>query len=319
VQCCSSFCILQHVANDIHAANCDSLVLNEADVLIDLKFVRHGERDKDGNLIDLGRDITKERAAELGIEADDYDLIKAIGSDVGPQSGIEVGDVRGSIQAGRALETAHIFAQELPGRKGSTRARGVLAYNTIKSDVPYDHKEIYEANLPKDFESLEGDERVAAAARAQSAVMSHVANLNTPEAETYKKEVAGAFASTIEHFAAMAKRLKEGSRVLIPAGTHGGMIEFLLQQALVTYNEHGEKHIGFSNIDEIGGGLNPSESFTVEIRTNDEGELEEFKIHFDESSRPNFGDLSLDTGKLQELSEFYQSLHEQQNQPTQAT
>ncbi len=61
-----------------------------------IKFIRHGERDSEGNLLDVGRKITKENAVLTGLNKDDFDAIKAIGSNATPQ---------GELNIGRSLET----------------------------------------------------------------------------------------------------------------------------------------------------------------------------------------------------------------------
>src|SRR3989344_5951387 len=95
-----------------------------------LKIIRHGERDPKTNfLTDQGREITKQEAEKfktnVGNGVDDFDLVKAIGSTVGPAN---------SEGMGRAEETAHIYAHEIVGEDaGATRKTEVLSYENIKS------------------------------------------------------------------------------------------------------------------------------------------------------------------------------------------
>jgi hypothetical protein len=266
-----------------------------------VRFMRHGERDKAGKLLDLGRDITRQQATnDAQNMGGNFDAIKAIGSDAGP---------KGPTNMERALETAHIYAQEIAGDDAfKTRVNSVLSYETLKNPVPYNHVEIYNANLPANFESLRGDEYVQAAKRAQSAVINHLLSLNTPEAKVFIDEVAGAFALVIEHYIEVAKRINSESKVLIPAGTHGGLMELLLKEALVRVDGEGNKIVGFKNIDEIGGEFNPSESYDVDIRTDEKGDILPLKVYFTSQSRPK-GDMFLDLYKLHALSEYYRSIH----------
>lgn len=75
-------------------------------VEIVLKFIRHGERTKEGALTDYGRSITAERAQQSGLQEKGFDAVKAVGSNAGPKN------PRGM---GRSLETADIYAHEIAG------------------------------------------------------------------------------------------------------------------------------------------------------------------------------------------------------------
>ncbi|HBA36801.1 TPA: hypothetical protein DCZ15_02885 [Candidatus Falkowbacteria bacterium] len=269
-------------------------------VKILIKFMRHGERGKDLQLLDLGRDITKRKAVESGIKQDDFDAVKAIGSNASP--------IKEDIKMGRALETTDIYATEIAGdEKFKTRVNDILSYEKLVSPRPYNHTEIYNKNLPDNFDELADAEKIVAAKKAQMATVNYLIGLSTPEAVQYKKEIAGSFAYVVKHYQAMAKKLNSGSKVLLPAGTHGGTMEFLLQQALVVKN--GDKgKIGFNDIKEIGGEFDPSDSYNVDIQTDDNGEFKELKISFDNQDRPQ-EEMFLDPDKVNELAEFYELLH----------
>ncbi|MFA6467204.1 MAG: hypothetical protein WCV71_05100 [Patescibacteria group bacterium] len=271
------------------------------DVEILLKFMRHGERDKDGNLEDIGRDITRQRAQESGIQAGDFDAVKAIGSDAGPQNETS------SMQ--RALETAHIYAQEIEGDEAfKTRVNSVLSFENLATPKPYDHNAIYRANLPANFDELDPEEKIKATKIANASVVKHLFKLKGEQVEQFKKELAGSSAYVIEHYVGTVKRLKDGSKVLIPAGGHGAMLEFILQQALVFENKDGKSQVGFDDLEEIGGELDPSEAFNITIKTDASGGLEDVVVSFDRPDRPQ-GEMHLDRTKVRELSEFYQELH----------
>jgi len=263
-----------------------------------LKFIRHGERDKVGNLMDLGREITVQRARESGLKVSDFDAAKAIGSNAAPRKN----------NMGRSFETADIYTHEIAGdEQFNSRVNDVLNYETIVNKTPFNHVEVYNKNLPDNFEELEGEERVKAAKVAQAEVVNYLVSLNTPEAVDYKKEIAGAFSYVVEHYGRMTKKLYSGSKVLLVAGTHGGLMEFLLQQAVVL-EKNGKKQIGFSDMNDIGGEFSPSESYDVIIKTDEQGELDDLQIKFDNPNRPQ-GYMTLDKEKLSELSEYYKSLH----------
>ncbi|MEK7072579.1 MAG: hypothetical protein AAB969_03345, partial [Patescibacteria group bacterium] len=181
------------------------------DVQIILKFIRHGERGEDG-LTDYGRKVTRQHAQDLSLKSGKFDAIKAIGSSAG--AGM------------RAFETANVYAQELSGEKTfNPRIRNILSHETLKNTLPFNSEEIYKANLPEDFNLLSDQDKVKATSKAKKAVLNYAISLDTPEAEACRKEAAGAFASLIVHYQKMGKKLKSGSKVLIPAGTHGGNME----------------------------------------------------------------------------------------------
>jgi hypothetical protein len=269
-------------------------------VEIVLKFIRHGERDLEGNLTEHGRTITKERAQTSDIKAADFDAVKAIGSAAGPA---------GSSGMGRSLETADIYAHEIAGDGAfRTRAYSVLNYGTLKSKIPFDWSVIYAAHLPENFSAMSPEEKVGAAKKAEAAVMDHLVGLHTPEAEAYKREAAGSLAYVIDHYRRMAQRMESGSKVLMPAGTHGGVMEFVLQEALVRTGDDGEKIKGFANLAEIGGEFNPSEAFNVDIATDEDGKEKPMKVTFDNKDRP-LGEFYLDPDTMAELKDEYLKLH----------
>lgn len=262
-----------------------------------LKFIRHGERTKEGALTDYGRAVTAERGQESGLQDKGFDAVKAIGSNAGPKNPDGIG---------RSLETADIYAYEVAGdAQFVTRARDILNFEKFINKLPFDWTSFYNSHLPGDFEKLSDQEKVVAARNAQTATINHLMSLDAPRAQEYIKEAAGSFAYIIDHYIQIAKRLKSGSEVLIPAGTHGGVMEFVLQQALVRKDENGKEVVGFKNFDEIGGGFNPSESYDVDIATDENGDLKELAVSFEkDSGRPALRDAHLDLTKLEELKDF---------------
>ena len=274
-------------------------------VLIRLKFIRHGERTKAGELTDYGRQVTAERALQSGITGDDFDAVKAIGSDAGESAGV----------GKRAFETADIYAHTIAGEEAfNSRIEKALSFETLKNPVPYNHVEIYNENLPANFEELGDEEKANAAKVAQAAGMTHLINMKQPEAVAYKREMAGAFAYLVEHYKKMAERLNSDSKVLMPAGTHGGVMEFLLQECLIKKDEEGNVTAGFEQASEIGGEFSPSDSYNVDIETDENGEFKKLVVSFDDPNRnQGFTDLYLDEDKVKELSTYYHSLHKEDN------
>ncbi len=272
-----------------------------ADVIIDLKLIRHGE--KDGKFLnDLGREQTKKAANKSRINNEEYDAVKAIGSQADPNPVVEK-------NMGRALETADIYAKEIAGdKKFNTRANKILNYENIVSPKPYDHVAVYNSFLPENFKDLSPEEKAQASKVAQAKILEYMVLLDTPEAENYKREMAGSFAYLIDHYQQMAARLKSNSKVLIPAGTHGGMMEFILRYALVRKNNN-EQVVGFKDFKEIGGEFNPSETFNIRIRTDQNGKKLPLVVTFDNPNRQQNGEMYLDQNKIDELKRFYLSLH----------
>jgi hypothetical protein len=271
-----------------------------ANVVIDLKIMRHGERE--GKMLnDLGREQTKEAAVKSGIGKEDYDAIKAIGSNADPI---------GEKKIGRSLETADIYANEIAGDdKFRTRANKLLSHENIISPKPYNHLQVYNSFLPENFGDLSPEEKAQASKVAQAKTVEYSGSLDSLEAKNYRKEAAGAYACLIKHYQKMATKLKSGSKVLIPAGTHGGMIEFILEYALVREDETGEKMVGFENIEEIGGAFNPSEAFNIKIATSEDGKQLPIGVTFDNPARSKAKKMYLDPKMINELNNFYLSLH----------
>ena len=270
-------------------------------VEIVLKFIRHGERTKEGKLTDYGRSITAERAQQSGLKEEGFDAVKAVGSNAG---------FKNPAGRGRSLETADIYAHEIAGdEQFATRAQKILNYETFVNKDPFDWNVVYNSNLPDNFETLSDEEKVVAAKKAQATTLNHLIALDTPEAQAMKQEAAGSFAYLIDHYMQMTKRLKSESKVLIPAGTHGGVMEFVLQQALVRKDKNGQEVVGFKDIAEIGGEFSPSEAYDVDIATDEDGNVGELKVSFDSPARPSLQGAHLDKARLEELKNFYAELH----------
>lgn len=267
-----------------------------------LKIIRHGDRDPNTNMLtDFGVDETKSRAKESGLNKNDFDVIHAIGSTVGPY------DEKGM---GRAEATAHIYAQEIAGDKNfNTKKTEVLAYDNIKNKVPYDHKAVYNSFLPKNFADLSPKEKGKAGVDAQGKLVNFVLALDTPEAQKYKEEGAGSVAYIIKHYQKVAHRLESGKKDFIPAGMHGTFMEFLFQRALIRKDAEGKEIKGFNNLSEIGGQHNVSEAFTIKIKTDQDGNNEPLVITFDNTNRPAFAEMLLDQNVVDELSKKYKELH----------
>jgi hypothetical protein len=286
-------------------------------VEIVLHIIRHGDRDLDGNLQDYGRERTKRNAIDYKAKNHDYDIVKAIGSDAGPTVTVD------GKKMTRSLETAHIFAEEVSGGANyQTRARKILNYENIKSSRPYDHRKIYNSfideyiknnfsdinNIEK-FSDLNEEQKKEASSYADDKTVSYFMNLDTEDAKQMRKEIAGSFAYLIEHYSKMAKeKLHSNQKILYPAGSHVGLMEPLLTEAMVRKDENGKEIIG-GKLEDIGGNFDPSEGFDVRIKTDEDGELEQYEVELSDSKR-SLKSVYLDADKINELANFYRKLHE---------
>lgn len=272
------------------------------DVEILLKIIRHGDRDPSTNMLtDFGVEETARKARESSLEADDFDVMRAMGSTVGPYD---------KNDRGRAEATAHIYVKEIAGDENfHTRKTEVLAYDSLKSKVPYDHKAVYNSFLPKNFADLSPEEKGKAGVEAQGKLVDFVLTLNTPEAQKYKEEGAGSVAYMIKHYQEAAHRIVSGKKHLTVDGMHGTFMEFLFQKALIRKDVEGKEIKGFNNLSEIGGQHNVSEAFTIKVKTDQDGNDEPLVLAFDNTNRPAFTEMILDKSVVDELSKKYKELH----------
>lgn len=265
-----------------------------------LKFIRHGLRSPSGELTDYGKEITRQKVQESKHNIERFNVVGAMGSDSGPI---------GPTGMQRSLETAHIYAEEIDADKRlQTRGTPILGYDTQINPIPFDWDKFYNDKLPANFSTLSDEEKNKASKVAQAAVLNHFMSLQTPEAINCRKEIAGSFARVIDHYTRTIKGVKSGTKALLPQGTHGGRMEPFLKEALVRRTPYGEEIRGFEKIEEIGGEFDSSESFNVEVATDEKGDLQKLKVTFDNKNRPQ-DEMYLDTEKLQKLKNFYTGLH----------
>lgn len=282
-----------------------------ANILLRIKFIRHGERGRDNKLTDYGRVVTKEKAADSGLGEQGFNAIKAYGSQQGPKADIKKFPMDKS-GMGRSMETAFIYTEEIRGdgdKKYTPRAKDLLNYETIKTKSPYNHQEVYNSNLPANYEQLKNEEKSQAARKAETATVAHMFSINTPEAEQFRMEGAGAFAKAVNQRIKMTGKLKSGSRVLSVEGGHSYFPTLLLKYAMVRKMGDGTEIRGFENVDEIGGSLFPSESIDTIIERDESGNLKKIGVELDPSKPKLEGEMYLDPQKLDELEKFYDEIH----------
>ena len=286
------------------------------DVEIVFAPIRHGVREG-LHLTDFGRKMTAEYAQTRGQNYADFrdrGAVKAIGSMSGPSDQSPVG-------MPRAKETAHIYAREIAGDEAlTTRTDRRLQYDTMKIKPPYDHPAVYDPALEKalakrgvkELKDLQDAEKDAVTHEAQVAVFEHIFNLPKEETRAWREENAGMFADMLAHYVDMSKRLNKGSRVLIPAGTHGGTMEWLLEQALVWKDEEGKEHLGISSMNEfkqLGGPFPSSDMYEIVIKRDSNGDVVlPLAVRFSDPKRPQ-KEMSLNSYRLIELTELFRNLH----------
>lgn len=283
-----------------------------ANVSVRMKFIRHGERTKTSELTDYGREVTRKKAKESGLKGEGFDAVKPYGSQQGPKADVEA--LPGSrVGMARALETAYIYTEEVRAedKKYTARSKGLLNFETLKIKAPYEHVPVYNSNLPENYDSLSEADKAEAAKRAQSATVNHLLSLDTPQADQYRKETAGAFAKIVNQRIRLSERLNSGSKVLLVEGTHGPMPELLLKEALVRETVGGQKTFGFKDIDEIGGPLYPSESIDAIVERDEKGVLRKIRVELDPAKARPEGEMYLDLEKLDELEKFYDQIHKE--------
>lgn len=281
-------------------------------VSITLNFIRHGLRTPDNVLTEHGREVTREKARTSGIHGEDYDLVKAQGSNADPRVLEEAERERGGMaKMGRSLETADIYSKEIAGDDaGLARARDVLNYHTYVTPEPFDYAKMHKSFLPENYDSLSPEEQTAAQKRAQIAVVKKLLNDMTPEAIAYRKEIAGSFAEYIHHMQGASKRLKSGYKAFVSVGTHGGLVEPFFKEALVRRMPDGSEICGFDDVSEIGGEINPSEAFHVAVTTSEDGFSKDLRVTWEPgSARPADAEMYLDIEKIEELAAYYRELH----------
>ena len=285
-----------------------------------LHILRHGDRNLDGTLEEYGRDRTKEKAKKSHLAGERFDAVKSFGSTAGPKTTIEGEDM----EMQRSLETAYIFGKEIAGDElYKTRPRDVLNYETMVLEMPFDYLEIHEdfANEyirdvlkyeNKSFDDLSDDEKKKVSEYADAKSVEHLMNLSTENATDTRKEIAGSFAVLIKRYARMVQeKLRSNQKLLFPLGSHTGMIEPFLAETVVWKDKDGNEMHG-ATLEEIGGNFKPSEGFDIILKTDQNGELEQVRIRFDDQTRLG-GEVYLDMRKIDEFAEFYNELHDEEN------
>lgn len=180
----------------------------------------------------------------------------------------------------RAVRTAELVLEE-------QRQKGTRIYNTRKrselglwtaSDTFIRHWiQITNENLPPNFEELEGHEKQETFDRAEdSALDEWLKKEQRPDEETPSpQEVAAGMAKLVDRYINMAYYLYSDSEIDLLNTSHKGTLEPLLKEILLRKVRDGnniERRVrGFEKIEEIGGGMRPSESWQLLVKTDETG------------------------------------------------
>lgn len=256
----------------------------------------------------VGRE-TERVGSFLSIQTND---IEVIGSPAGPTdaSGMQ-----------RALRTADVAGQKLEEEGKGTYSHNpqpspLLSYDTMTYFQPgneaYPHEEVYDRVYRAAI--AEGLDIHAAAQKGQDATLDAAFSSQHPNAEPMRKEAAGAFAILLLQGAGKLNTMRNGTVATIHGGSHGGVMEYILQKALVWEDADGVKHgPGFSRIEDIGGSIAASEGYRIGIQNGENGILDEIFVEFDSARRERvmMYNLRLDVQTLYEMAAFYRSLHEE--------
>jgi len=203
------------------------------DVEIHAIFMRHGEKNEDGELTEEG----KKQAIEFGSELTKKDAIKAYSSPVQ-----------------RVLETVQQVIESAPhDKKLNTKIRTEIG-------IPASSKKFIEK-----FKQLEED----GVGLAVEWYLSF--GTKKPDQDTTSPyEVAKSFAYILTKYLTMADKLYSGSRIDLINGTHQGLPEALLKEVLIRQKDD-QKVIGFEKLEDIGGALKFSEGMEFLIKIDELG------------------------------------------------
>ncbi len=289
-----------------------------ANIEMILHILRHGDRSPAGILEEYGRERTRKVARQCKAFVGMQDFkVKAYGSPAGPKSE-ETG-------MQRSLETAHIYGQEMVEPNETpykSRPKSLLNYedrDVLLIDPEYDYDKVYDDalneylkknNLDESYDNLSEEEQKKASFYASNEATRYYLELDTEKAEQSRKEVAGTFAVLIEHYIKMMDKLNSDQKFLFPLGSHTGMIEPFLAEVVIWKDANGKERRG-ATLDEMGGIFKPSEGFDIILKTDQNGELQEVKMLFDDKKRFG-GEAVLDMQKVKELAEFYRELHKKE-------
>ncbi len=259
-------------------------------VEIEAKFMRHAEKadGQDISAVSLLSDRGKEEAYKKGLDTDVKE--HGIKTYVSP--------------VGRAIETADAFIagqRESGATVHKERTRSELGLLPGSKEFYDDLARITEENFPPNFDKLQGDEKQEAFDKAEDRAVDWWFSFEDkrPDPETASPhEIAVSVARLVDRYIRMADKLRSGTSVDLLNVSHKGTLEPFLREILIrkiTDESGNEKNVtGFDKLEEIGGGMRLTESWSLLIKTNESGD-KSIKINFRDH------DYDIDIDKLEQL------------------
>ena len=208
----------------------------------------------------------------------------------------------------RAIETAELILEEQE-KKGAkifkTRKRTELGMWSSSKKFTQRFAEMIKENLPPNFEELEGDAKQEALDKTEDKILDWwlgFKDQRPDETTPPPREIAAGVAKLVDRYINMADRLYSGSEIELLNTSHKGIPESLLKEVLLrkVKGENNEEKIirGFESLQDIGGSMRPSESWSLIIKTDDGGN-KTIKILL------RGQEYDLDTDRLNELVELW--------------
>jgi len=230
-------------------------------VTIHAIFMRHGEKEMSSqsnpetSLTPEGR----EQSEQFGENLEERDAIKGFASDTD----------RTRETSGRAVASSptenkmrHAIKKELAFKYNP---EGVLVneLQQLKTQI-----------LKEDFNEQAQDEKERRLQDYDTQITDRYLSFGStkPDADTYSPEEAAAqMAKRANRYLNMTAKLKSGSDIDLINVTHDFMVAAFLKEVIVRDEESSHK-TGFDSINDIGGPIQPTDSFEIRISTDDQGE-----------------------------------------------
>lgn len=250
-------------------------------VWILLEFLRHAEPGENV--------LTKEgelEAIEYGKKiGTDVDMIKAYSS-----------------SALRAKMTRDIILEQLKeaaDKLGVPRDETPLGYETIEMLRKFPWEEFRKRQLPKDFDKLGREEQRNVNQKAETLTVREVL-----KDKKFTAEAASHMSYIVEKYFRMAGRLNSNSKVKLLKITHNSLLMSFLKETFWRKDQNGNHHVGFKDLDEIGGSFSPMECLRIIIRTDKNGESR-IDVHFVNTERFKGIEYEIDLERIKSLSFEY--------------
>jgi len=252
-------------------------------ISIDLEFLRHGDPGPEGLSIEgmeqarrYGKKLTERRT----------DLKKLYSSPI--------------LRARQTRDIAFEQLSETEGKLGMPRDETILSYESIETKPKFSWQEHLRSLLPLNLGEQSEDEQQKKKIEAETSAVERMF-----EDREYVREAASRIAYLVNKYIRMADRLNSGSQIILPKISHNSLLMSFLKETLYIIDEEGKKVLGFDSPKDIGGVLAPAESFSVKIKTDENGE-KIIDFSFSNQDRLKNGRYGLDVDKIKELAAEYE-------------